>query len=104
MPLVTRFQVHVDGTNGDTILKPVIGTLGTTTFTTSGTIIKNDPTARRSISLDVNMPDGNLRDLMGLAMKGPSFMEGTIRLNTKIDIPPLSGKVREKLCSTERLK
>jgi hypothetical protein len=97
VPLVTRFQVHVDGTNGDTILKPVVGTLGTTTFTTSGTIIKNDPTARRTISLDVSMPAGNLRDLMGLAMKGPSFMEGTIRLDTKIDIPPLSGKVREKL-------
>jgi hypothetical protein len=27
----------------------------------------------------------------------PSFMEGVISLNTKIDIPPLTGKVKEKL-------
>jgi hypothetical protein len=43
------------------------------------------------------MPKGNLADLLRLAMKGPTFMEGTIALKTKIDIPPLSGKVREKL-------
>src|SRR5262249_17160457 len=35
--------------------------------------------------------------LLRLAMKGPSFMEGVISLNTKIDIPPLTGKVKEKL-------
>jgi len=95
--LTTRFQVHVDGTNGDTILKPVVGTLGTTTFTTSGAVIKDFSADRRSIQLDVNMPKGNLRDLLRLAMKGSPFMEGQIRLKTKIDIPPLTGTVREKL-------
>jgi hypothetical protein len=97
VPLTTRFQVHVDGTNGDTILKPVIGTLGTTTFTTSGTVIKNYSANRRSIHLEVTMPNGDLRDLLRLAMKGDPFMEGHIGLKTKIDIPPLSGTVREKL-------
>jgi len=97
VPLTTHFEVHVDGTNGDTILKPVIGTLGTTTFTTSGTVIKNYSANRRSIRLDVTMPRGDLRDLLRLAMKGVPFMEGQIRLNTKIEIPPLTGKVREKL-------
>jgi len=95
--LTTRFQVHVDGTNGDTVLKPVVGTLGTTTFTTSGTVIKNYSADRRTISLEVTMPMGNLRDVLALAMKGAPFMEGQLRLKTKIDIPPLSGKVREKL-------
>jgi len=97
VPLTTHFQVHVDGTNGDTILKPVIGTLGTTTFTTSGTVIKNNSANRRSVHLEVTMPNGDLRDLLRLAMKGDPFMEGRIGLKTKIDIPPLSGKVREKL-------
>jgi len=49
------------------------------------------------VSLDVSMPKGNLQDLLRLAMKGPSFMEGVISLKTKIDIPPLTGRVREKL-------
>jgi hypothetical protein len=95
--LMTRFQAQVDGTNGDTILKPVIGTLGSTSFTTSGAIIKNESSARRSISLDVNMPNGDLHDILALAMKGPPFMQGRLNLKTKIDIPPLSGSVREKI-------
>jgi len=97
VPLKTRFEVEVDGTNGNTILKPVIGTLGTTTFTTSGAVIKHEADTRRTISLDVDMPQGNLLDLLTLAMKGETFMEGQIALKTRIDIPPLSGKVREKL-------
>jgi hypothetical protein len=95
--LKTRFEVLVDGTNGNTVLKPVVGTLGTTEFTTSGAIIKHESDRRRTINLDVDMPRGNLRDLLTLAMKGDTFMEGQIDLNTKIEIPPLSGKVREKL-------
>jgi hypothetical protein len=97
VPLKTRFEVLVDGTNGDTILKPVFGTLGSTSFTTSGGIIKHESDTRRTISLDVDMPKGNLRDILTLAMKGDPSMEGQIDLKTKIDIPPLSGKVKEKL-------
>jgi hypothetical protein len=43
------------------------------------------------------MPKGNLRDVLRLAMKGSPFMEGQLFLKTRISIPPLSGKVREKL-------
>jgi hypothetical protein len=43
------------------------------------------------------MPAGNLRDVLMLSMKGSPIMEGTIKLNTTIGIPPLAGKVREKL-------
>jgi len=95
--LKTRFEVLVDGTNGNTTLKPVRATLGTTEFTTSGAVIKHDGDVRRTVSLDVNMPNGNLRDLLTLAMKGPLFMEGRIALKTTVEVPPLSGKVREKL-------
>jgi AsmA-like C-terminal region len=98
VPLSTRFDVLVDGTNGNTVLRPVSGTLGRTSFTTSGGIIKHENDAARGISLTVSMPKGNLQDLLRLAMKGPSFMEGVISLRTKIDIPPLTGKkIKEKL-------
>ncbi|MGH9934999.1 MAG: hypothetical protein ACREAM_02065 [Blastocatellia bacterium] len=97
VPLKTRFEVLVDGTNGNTTLKPVRATLGSTEFTTSGGVIKHDGDVRRTVSLDVNMPKGNLRDLLTLAMKGPLFMEGKIALKTTVEVPPLSGKVREKL-------
>jgi len=97
VPLQTSFEVLVDGTNGDTILKPVKGTLGSTTFTTSGGIIKNEADIRRTISLDVIMPRGNLRDLLTLSMKSTPLMEGRIFLKARIDIPPLTTTVREKL-------
>jgi hypothetical protein len=97
VPLRTRFEVRVDGTSGDTILKPVNGSLGSTSFRTSGGIIKHESDLRRTISLNVSMPSGNIQDLLSLAMKGTPFMRGKISLNTKIDIPPLTGSVREKL-------
>src|SRR5215510_4951075 len=50
--LQTRFEVRVDGTNGDTILKPVNGSLGTTSFRTSGGIIRHESDLRRTISLN----------------------------------------------------
>src|SRR5207247_2211924 len=97
MPLTTRFDVLVDGTNGNTVLKPVIGRLGTTEFKTSGGVIKNESASKRTITLDVVMPNGNMHDLLTLAMKDSPFMEGRIRLNTKILIPPLKGRVSQKL-------
>lgn len=97
VPLKTKFEVLVDGTNGNTELRPVVGTLGTTTFTTSGAVIKYEDEHHRTISLDVDMPKGNLSDLLTLAMKGKPFMTGQIALKTTIDIPPLSGKVKDKL-------
>ena len=97
VPLRTRFEVRVDGTNGDTVLKPVTGAIGSTSFTTSGGIIKHENDLTRTISLNVSIPSGNIRDLLTLAMKGPPFMEGKVALKTKIDIPPLSSRVREKL-------
>jgi AsmA-like C-terminal region len=95
--LQTRFEVRVDGTSGDTVLKPVNGSLGATSFRTSGGIIRHESDLRRTISLNVSMPSGNIHDLLSLAMKGTPFMRGKISLNTKIDIPPLTGSVREKL-------
>jgi hypothetical protein len=97
VPLQTRFEVLVDGTNGNTILQPVHAVLGSTRFTTSGAVIKHEGDRRRSIRLDVSMPHGNLRDVLRLAMKGSPFMEGELVLKTLIDVPPLSGKVQEKL-------
>jgi len=97
IPLAVRFEAIVDGTNGNTILKPVVARLGSTNFTTSGAVIKHEGDRSRAIQLDVSMPKGDLRDLLRLAMKGSPFMEGQIFLKTKIDIPPLTGDVRDKL-------
>jgi autotransporter translocation and assembly factor TamB len=97
LPLSTTFEAQVDGTNGNTVLQPVRATLGHTNFTTAGAVIKHEEYSQRGISLQVNMPNGDMRDLLRLAMKGQPFMEGFINMKSKIDIPPLTSKVKQKL-------
>ena len=95
--LTVHYDALVDGNNGDTKLQPVRARLGQTDFTTSGAVIRNDENKRHSITLDVLMPRGRIEDLLRLAMKGPPMMTGEISMNSKILIPPQSGKVDEKL-------
>jgi hypothetical protein len=102
VPLFTTFEVLVDGGNGNTVLKPVQAILGSTKFTTSGAVIKHEGDPRRSIALDVDMPAGNLQDVLRLAMKNTPFMEGTLALKTRIVLPPLTGTVKEKLILSGR--
>jgi hypothetical protein len=97
VPLSTHFEVLVDGTNGDTVLQPVRARLGKTNFTTTGAVIKHDNQSHHSIALKVLMPHGDMRDLLRLASKGQPFMEGEIDLRSRIDIPPLTGPVKDKL-------
>jgi AsmA-like C-terminal region len=97
VPLRTKFEVLVDGTNGNTILKPIVATLGSTHFTTSGAVFKHDGDRHRSIKLDVNMPQGRMPDILRLAMKGKPFMEGKLNLKTMLEVPNLDGKVKDKL-------
>jgi hypothetical protein len=97
LPLSTTFEALVDGSNGNTVLQPVRATLGHTNFTTAGAVIKNEQYSKRSITLDVAMPHGNLHDLLLLSMKGPPFMEGIVNMKSSIDIPPLMNTVKEKL-------
>jgi AsmA-like C-terminal region len=97
LPLSTTFEALVDGSNGNTVLQPVRATLGRTNFTTAGAVIKNDQYSKRSITLKVTMPNGDMHDLLLLAMKGPPFMQGMINMQSSIDIPPLNSTVKEKL-------
>ena len=97
VPLMTSFEAVVDGTNGNTTLKPVRARLGSTSFTTSGAVIRHEGDTRKSIALDVHMPAGNLSDVLKLAMKDSPLLSGILHLDTTIVIPPLSGTVREKL-------
>ncbi len=102
LPLSTTFEALVDGTNGNTVLKPVRATLGHTNFTTTGAVIKHEEYSQRGIDLKVNMPNGDMRDLLRLSMKGPPFMEGFINMKSSIDIPPLTSKVSKSFDWTAR--
>jgi len=97
LPLSTTFEALVDGANGNTVLQPVRATLGHTKFTTTGAVIKHEEYSQRGINLNVAMPNGDMRDLLRLSMKGPPFMEGSINMKSSIAIPPLATTVKQKL-------
>jgi hypothetical protein len=97
LPLSTTFEALVDGSNGNTVLQPVLATLGRTNFSTTGAVIKHEEYSKRSITLQVTMPNGDMRDLSRLAMKGPPFMEGFVNMKSSVDIPPLASAVKSKL-------
>jgi hypothetical protein len=97
VPLWTRFDALVDGTNGNTVLQPARARLGNTAFTTTGAVIRHGEQTRRSIDLQLSMPDGDVGDLLRLATKQPPFLEGRLTLKSTVAIPPLSGKVKDKL-------
>ena len=97
VPLATTFEADVDGTNGNTILKPVHAVLGSTRFVTTGAVIKHDGDRQRTIGLHVTIPDGSMADILRLAMPGSPMMAGRLMLNADISIPPLPGRVIEKI-------
>jgi hypothetical protein len=97
VPLSTRFEVLVDGGNGNTVLQPVHATLGKTQFSTTGSVLRHDGDTQRTITIDADMPRGRIEDALRLAMKGPPMMEGQLALKARIVIPPLAQKVKEKL-------
>lgn len=95
--LHTQFAALVDGTNGNTVLEPVHARLGTTSFTTSGAILKRAADHPHSIDLDVTMEDGEMLDLLRLATKAKPFLSGRLQMAAKIRIPPLNGTIQDKL-------
>ncbi len=97
VPLAAKFEVQVDATDGNTTLQPVAATLGSTNFITRGAIIKHEANQPRAVSLDVKIPNGYLPDVLVLVMRQPPSLDGRLQLEAKLDIPPLAGKIGEKL-------
>jgi hypothetical protein len=97
VPLKTRFHAIVDGTSGDTYLQPVAATLGTSQFTCAGSIV-NIKGQGHMIDLDADIPAGEIRDFLSLAVKTqPPIMSGALNMKAKLNIPPGKQSVTQKM-------
>jgi hypothetical protein len=106
-PLHTQFHATVDGTNGDTWLRPVEATLGRSHFTAEGQIVRvssgllPNGAARpggHEIALKVNVDRGRMEDFLRLLSKnGTPLLAGTLTLKTALEIPPGSEPVHERM-------
>lgn len=96
--LKTDFEATVDGTNGDTLLHPVIAQFLNTTLICNGGIVKAYKLRGKEIVLDVKTDHARLEDLLRLAVKSErSPMTGAVRLSTKFDLPPGEGEIVDRL-------
>jgi hypothetical protein len=97
VPLKTHFHAIVDGTTGDTYLQPVAATLGSSQFTCSGSVV-NVKGKGHIIDLDIDIPAGQIRDFLNLAVKTqPPIMSGTLQMKAKLNIPPGKQSVTQKI-------
>jgi len=102
MVLHTVFHAIVNGTDGDTYLEPVRAQLGHSNFTVTGSVVRvpgapNHP-GGHDITLDVAMSNARIEDFLRLAVRGdPPVMNGNLRMNARVSVPPGDVPVLQKL-------
>ncbi len=97
MPLHTKFHAIVDGTNGDTYLRPVDAQLLHSHILASGDVVRV-PQGGHNITLDVTVGPARIEDMLRLAVKTvPPIMDGDLKLQTKFFLPPGKESVSQKL-------
>jgi hypothetical protein len=99
--LKTEFSATVDGTNGDTLLHPVIAHFLGSTLVCNGAVVKPPTGHGKEVLLDVTSKGARIQDLLRLAVKTDNpTMTGAVDLKTKFDLPSASqggGKVADRL-------
>jgi hypothetical protein len=98
VPLSTKYHAIVDGTNGDTALERIDVRFLETSLVARGGVFDVEGVSGRLVTLDVDMEQGRLEDVMLLAVKTPKPpMTGALHLETKFELPPGDKDVVEKL-------
>lgn len=98
VPLHTTFHAIVDGTDGDTYLKPVNATLLHSHILADGKVVRIPGVQGHHIVLDVVVNHARIEDLLRVGVKtNPPVMDGAVRLKTKFDLPPGDQDVPDRL-------
>lgn len=98
VPLNTKFEAVVDGTDGDTYLNDVDATIQKTSISAKGEVTGTKGVKGRTVKLDVRIPDGRIEDLLRLAVKGEKpLMVGDVTLHTEFLLPPGEQDVIDRL-------
>ena len=88
VPLDTRFEAVVDGTDGDTYLNTVDASFLHTALTASGAIVGAEGVKGRTIKLHVKIDAGRIEDVLRLGVKGDNpAMTGALALHADMNLP-----------------
>jgi hypothetical protein len=98
VPLETRFQAVVDGTDGDTYLNDVYATFLKTSLHAKGAVTGTPGRKGRTVTLHVKIDKGRIEDLMRLSVKSKQPpMVGDVALHADFTLPPGEADVVDKL-------
>jgi hypothetical protein len=96
--LKTRYHSIIDGTNGDTLLVPVDAQFLQSTIHASGGVTGTEGEKGKTVSLDVDVSQARLQDILRLAIKSSKNpMTGIIGFKAKLVIPPGDIDIAKKL-------
>ncbi|HEX7140132.1 MAG TPA: AsmA-like C-terminal region-containing protein [Vicinamibacterales bacterium] len=97
-PLHATYHTIVDGTNGDTRLEQIDATFLKSSLVAKGEVLDGPPGHGRTVSLDVQMTNARLEDIMVMAVRTPKPpMVGALKLTTKFLLPPGETDVVDRL-------
>jgi hypothetical protein len=98
VPLHTDFHAIVDGTSGDTYLQPVKARILNSWLEANGSVVRTKDPPGHHVELEVDIEKGKIEDVLKLAIRtDPPIMTGTIRLQTKFNLPPGEPEVDNRL-------
>ena len=98
VPLDTRFEAVVDGTDGDTYLNSVAATFLQTSLTSRGAIVGAEGVKGKTINLHVKIDSGRVEDVLRLGVKGDKpVMTGALGLHADMDLPAGPEDVMDRL-------
>ena len=96
--LTTTFHAIVDGTNGNTYLKPVNAHFLNTDIVTDGQVAGEKGKKGKTIDLNVDMQKAYVQDVLVLAAKSKQpILTGALGLKAKLVIPPGKEPVLQKM-------
>jgi hypothetical protein len=99
VPLHTEFHAIVDGTSGDTYLRPVNATLlHSSSLTASGSVVRVSIPRGHDIELDVVLDQAQIEDLLKLGVRtDPPIMSGPVEMKTRLSLTPGGAGVADRL-------
>lgn len=98
VPLHTEFHAIVDGTSGDTYLRPVNATFLQSSFTASGSVLRVSVPKGHDIELDIALDRAQIEDLLKLGVRtDPPIMKGPVEMKTRLSLSPGEPSVADRL-------
>ncbi len=98
VPLHTEFHAIVDGTDGNTYLQPVKAHFLHSFLIARGYVVRVQGEPGRHVYLDIDMEQARIEDLLRMGVRtDPPVLEGTLKLQTKMDLPPGAQDVAHRL-------